>query len=72
MMEEEILNINDCKDENEMIKMYENSAIIKKLFSKKYKGKCGTCPLKNVCGGCRAFAKAYTNDILGSDLSCWR
>lgn len=72
MMEEEILNINKCSNENEMIKAYENSDIIKKLFSKKYNGKCGTCILKNVCGGCRAFAKAYTNDIMGSDLSCFK
>lgn len=72
MMEEEIVNINDCKDANDIIKGYENSEIIKKLFSKKYSGKCGTCPLKKLCGGCRAAAKAYTGDIMGSDLSCWR
>ena len=72
MMEEEVININDCKDANEIIKGYENSKIIKDLFSKKYKGKCGNCPLKRICGGCRAAAKAYTQSIMGSDLSCWR
>ena len=28
--------------------------------------------IKQVCGGCRAAAKAYTGDFMGSDLSCWR
>lgn len=72
MMEEEVLNINECKDADEMIEKYQNSAIIKKLFAKEYSGKCGKCPLKRICGGCRAAAKAYTGDIMGSDLSCWR
>ncbi len=72
MMEEEILDINKCVNAEEIIKAYENSPIIKKLFSKKYNGKCGSCLLKNICGGCRAFAKAYTNDMMGSDLSCFK
>lgn len=72
MMDEVVFNINDCETVDEMINKYETSEIIKKLFSKKYSGKCGKCGLKQICGGCRAAAKAYTNDIMGSDLSCWR
>ena len=34
------------------------------------KGKCGRCPFKEVCGGCRARAYAVTGDYLESDPSC--
>ena len=72
MMEDVVLDINECKEADEMIKKYEESEIIKKLFSKKYSGKCGSCKLKRICGGCRASAKARSGDIMGPDLSCWR
>ena len=72
MMEDEIFDINKCNSTDDMIKAYENSEIIKKLFSKKYSGLCGKCKLNRICGGCRAVAKAYTGDIMGTDMSCWR
>jgi radical SAM protein with 4Fe4S-binding SPASM domain len=34
------------------------------------KGACGKCDFKYVCGGCRARAFAYNNDILSSDAGC--
>ncbi|MFW6117560.1 MAG: radical SAM protein [Thermoproteota archaeon] len=34
------------------------------------KGPCGECDFKYVCGGCRARAFAYHNDILASDPGC--
>lgn len=72
MMEEKILDINDYDNVYDLIKAYQDSSIVKKLFSKKYNGICGKCNLNRICGGCRAVAKAYTGDIMGSDLSCWR
>lgn len=72
MMEEKILDINDYDNVCDIINSYENSPIIKKLFSRKYNGICGKCKLNRICGGCRAVAKAYTGDFMGSDLSCWR
>lgn len=36
----------------------------------KLKGSCGSCDFKYVCGGCRARAQAYCNDILTSDPGC--
>ncbi len=36
----------------------------------KLKGYCGRCPYRNVCGGCRARALAYTGDPLGPDPGC--
>ncbi len=35
-----------------------------------YKGKCGVCEYRQVCGGSRAQAYAYTGDPLGSDPTC--
>jgi len=34
------------------------------------KGACGKCDFKYVCGGCRARAFAYENDIMSSDPGC--
>jgi radical SAM protein with 4Fe4S-binding SPASM domain len=34
------------------------------------KGACGKCDFKYVCGGCRARAFAYHNDLLASDVGC--
>lgn len=33
-------------------------------------GYCGSCGYKNVCGGCRARAYAYTRDFKGPDPGC--
>jgi radical SAM protein with 4Fe4S-binding SPASM domain len=34
------------------------------------KGTCGSCTYKYICGGCRARAKAYHNDVFASDVGC--
>ena len=36
----------------------------------KYKGKCGVCEFKVVCGGCRARAYAVNKDYLGEEPYC--
>lgn len=36
-----------------------------------FKGKCGICHYRNICGGCRADAYAETGDYLESDPFCW-
>jgi len=35
-----------------------------------FKGKCGACPFRNVCGGSRARAYAETGDFLETDPLC--
>lgn len=72
MLEEKILNINDYDDINKLIEDYCNSEIVRNLFSRNFAGPCGTCKNNRICGGCRAVAKGFTNDYMGSDLSCWR
>jgi radical SAM protein with 4Fe4S-binding SPASM domain len=34
------------------------------------KGKCGICEYREICGGCRNRAYAYTGDIYASDPAC--
>ncbi len=35
-----------------------------------FTGACGTCNYRNVCGGCRARAYGYFNDLQASDVGC--
>ena len=49
-----------------------NSGVLKELRNRSgFKGKCGICYYRNVCGGCRADAYAETGDYLESDPLCW-
>jgi radical SAM protein with 4Fe4S-binding SPASM domain len=36
------------------------------------KGACGTCAVREKCGGCRAVAYGYTGDLMASDPRCWK
>lgn len=38
--------------------------------SSKLKGKCGRCPVRNVCGGSRARAYAMTGDLFAAEPCC--
>ena len=38
--------------------------------SSQLKGKCGLCPVRNVCGGSRARAYAMTGDVFAADPCC--
>jgi len=42
----------------------------KRLRRRNFNGKCGTCPIKWSCGGCRGFAPARGN-LFGSDTRCF-
>ncbi len=50
---------------------YEQSQTVKELLSRKLKGKCGSCRLKRICGGCRAIPFALTGELMGEDSTCW-
>jgi radical SAM protein with 4Fe4S-binding SPASM domain len=51
---------------------YCESEIIKNLFDRSYHGKCGSCDLKRLCGGCRAIPEGLSGDYLGEDPTCFR
>lgn len=71
MIKESILNLNECVNIDDVINKYQNSDLVKRLFERKFSGKCGQCRKKYSCGGCRASAKGRTNDLFGTDESCW-
>ncbi len=53
-----------------IVDIYRNSQLFKKLRSSDLKGKCGLCEFKNICGGSRARAFAYTGDPFAEDPAC--
>ncbi len=66
-----IVNLNEVSIE-EAKKIYLNSTVIKSLFGRKLQGKCGSCELKRLCGGCRAVSEGASGNYLGTDITCFR
>lgn len=51
--------------------IWANNTVLKALRSENYKGKCGTCGFKTLCGGCRARAAFYNDgDYMKDDTLC--
>ncbi|MDI6696075.1 MAG: TIGR04053 family radical SAM/SPASM domain-containing protein [Anaerolineales bacterium] len=57
--------------EHDVVDVYRNSPIFKDLRNPdKYKGVCGQCEYRHVCGGQRGRAYGVTGDYLESDPAC--
>ena len=65
-----IVNLNE-KTIEEAKNIYVESEVIKNLFKRNLKGKCGNCKLKRLCGGCRAVAEGILGDYLEEDTTCF-
>jgi radical SAM protein with 4Fe4S-binding SPASM domain len=66
------IEIGDLRTER-FIDIWENSGTLKQLRRRDdLLGNCGVCDFRNVCGGCRARAYAYTGNINGCDPGCIR
>ncbi len=51
--------------------IWHNSVVMQELRKReKYKPHCGICAYREVCGGCRARAYAYSGDYLAADPGC--
>jgi radical SAM protein len=56
---------------NQLVDIYRDSPIFRSLHNPaEFRGKCGVCEYRTLCGGSRARAFAYTGDPLGSDPFC--
>jgi AdoMet-dependent heme synthase len=56
---------------NNLVDVYRNSPLFQALHTpSSFKGKCGECEYRTLCGGSRARAFAYTGDPLASDPFC--
>ena len=54
-----------------VMEIYRSNPIFQELRNPdKLNGKCGRCPFRSVCGGCRARAYAMTGDHMGAEPSC--
>jgi len=59
------------KEDFNFRKIYDESVIFTKLRDiDSYRGKCGYCEYRYVCGGCRARAYAQDGDYLAEEPSC--
>jgi radical SAM protein with 4Fe4S-binding SPASM domain len=64
------INVGNLKTEK-FGEIWLNSKLFNTLRSREHlKGACGKCDYKYICGGCRARANAYNNDIMSSDPGC--
>lgn len=50
--------------------LWEQNAVMQSLREPVYRGKCGVCSYRQVCGGCRARALSATGDLMGEDPWC--
>jgi len=56
---------------NKLVDVYRDSPIFRALHNPgMFRGKCGVCEYRTLCGGSRARAFAYTGDPLASDPFC--
>ncbi len=50
--------------------IWSDSPYLRSLRDGDYKGRCGRCEYTELCGGCRARAYLYKDDIMGEDSLC--
>ena len=64
------LTVGNVKQDN-LADVYRHAPIMRGLHNpNEFKGKCGRCEHRVICGGSRARAFAYTGDALESDPFC--
>lgn len=57
--------------ETAFLDIWHNSEVMQKLRDRsRLKENCGSCEYKYICGGCRARALGYFNDISAPDPGC--
>jgi radical SAM protein with 4Fe4S-binding SPASM domain len=62
--------VGDLRSES-FIDIWKNAEVMQSLRERHdLKEHCGSCDYRNVCGGCRARAYAYFNDIKAPDIGC--
>lgn len=55
------------------VELWENAPLFRQIRNRAtiVSGNCGDCPLKPVCGGCRAVSLSYYGDLTSGDPFCW-
>lgn len=56
---------------DDFLEVWMNSEVLNRIRHRAgFKEGCGTCPSRNICGGCRARAYSYLGDVQESDPGC--
>ncbi|WP_233096196.1 TIGR04053 family radical SAM/SPASM domain-containing protein [Alicyclobacillus sp. SO9] len=55
---------------DDVVNIYRNNPVLQDIRRGNFKGKCGSCDYRDLCGGSRSRAYAYTGDVLGADPAC--
>ncbi len=55
---------------NSLVDVYRNNEMLRKIRAAEFKGRCGICEFRHVCGGSRARALSFFGDILEEDPAC--
>jgi len=56
---------------DDFLDIWQNHSVFKTIRKReKFKGYCGICEDRNICGGCRARAYGYFGDLTESDPGC--
>jgi len=63
------LSLGDVRHDN-VVDLYRGHHLLQDIRDRRLNGRCGTCPLRRVCGGSRARAYAACGDPLGDDPAC--
>lgn len=56
--------------ERSLGEIWESAPSLNLIRTGAYKGRCGVCEYRDLCGGCRARALAGQGDFMGEDLFC--
>ena len=56
--------------QEDIVRIYQENKVLRMIRKGEFKGRCGYCEYRDICGGSRARAYAETGDILGEDPAC--
>ncbi len=61
--------VGDIREES-IVDIYRNNGILRDIRGARFKGRCGICEFKDICGGSRARAYAKYQDLFEEDPAC--
>lgn len=53
-----------------IVKIYRENPVLRKIRAAEFRGRCGACEFRDICGGSRARAYVLRADPLGEDPAC--
>ncbi|MFT3773065.1 MAG: TIGR04053 family radical SAM/SPASM domain-containing protein [Minicystis sp.] len=63
------LSLGNVKERN-VVDLYRNEPILQAIRRAEFKGRCGACEMREICGGSRSRAFAAFGDALAEDPAC--